>query len=497
MKKRINCNTKSSTSKILTSRKKNYQPKISNKSSLPPLSFFNTNKNFHNANNYFPYKILLKSLLKYLKKRLSEKLYEDIIDFIQRQIFKFNNNSIYSSNPKIDIFDNNNNNCNDNSKTSKTSKKTNYTLTNCEYDSYPNINNCLNNTVGAINQNINIKNFHLLDSTLRKKLEKNLKLSLDFKTERIKNINYNESKLYYIPFIKSKPRKITSMSILLNTSKIQPTPNLSSERAFDKIKKITNLKSKYYLRKNRKNDSSKEKDSFKKNNKPKSLSKITNNDKVYTAKNKQFHKKIKKINLPTHQRIKDRINNCKLSAKKERRLSNKTKNNVKNTTAFEIKKKKPMINAKLLSKLINQKITLIDYKNNTTKNKTNRLLQYKIGSNNFIFKDSSENGKSKKNLNNSIENNKKSEVKKLNIEINENDGTDGCVNLPSSYRKNVAINEEILKTVRNNLEDSMKVMLNFSYGDFLSKESEQESKDLSQHYAFNIVDKGYDNNHGQ
>ena len=28
MKKRINCNTKSSTSKILTSRKKNYQPKM-------------------------------------------------------------------------------------------------------------------------------------------------------------------------------------------------------------------------------------------------------------------------------------------------------------------------------------------------------------------------------------------------------------------------------------------------------------------------------------
>ena len=288
MKKKINCNSKSSTSKILTSRKQKFQPKITNIPNLPPLNFINTNKNFHKENIYFPYKLILKSLLKYLKNRLPEKLFEEIIDFIQRQIFKYNNiNNQCSSNPKSDIFDNNYN-YNDNS---KISRKTNYTLTNCEYESYPNINMYLNNTIGATNQNTDIKKFHILGSTLRKKLEKNLKLSLDFNTERSKNINNTEPKFYFIPFKKNRTRKITSVSILLNSSKIQ-VPHFS-ERAFEKIKKITNLKSNYNLRK-KKEYFSKEKDIIKKSNKPKSLSKKSRIDKIYTIQSKRFYKKLKK-----------------------------------------------------------------------------------------------------------------------------------------------------------------------------------------------------------
>ena len=154
-----------------------------------------------------------------------------------------------------------------------------------------------------------------------------------------------------------------------------------------------------------------------------------------------------------------------------------------------------MINAKLLNKLMNQKITMISNQNNTTKNKNNKILKYKIDSSSSILKDNLENVKSNIAINNNTENNKKSEIEKSNIEINENDGADGYINIPSSSRRNRALNEEILKTIKNNLEDSMKIMLNFSYGDFLSKESEQESKDLSQHCAFNIVNKDYDSSH--
>ena len=39
-------------------------------------------------------------------------------------------------------------------------------------------------------------------------------------------------------------------------------------------------------------------------------------------------------------------------------------------------------------------------------------------------------------------------------------------------------NEEMMKKIKNSIDDNLKVMLNFSYENFLSKESERESKDL-------------------
>jgi len=41
-------------------------------------------------------------------------------------------------------------------------------------------------------------------------------------------------------------------------------------------------------------------------------------------------------------------------------------------------------------------------------------------------------------------------------------------------------NEELMKKIKNSIDDNLKVMLNFSYENFLSKESERESKDLIQ-----------------
>ena len=39
------------------------------------------------------------------------------------------------------------------------------------------------------------------------------------------------------------------------------------------------------------------------------------------------------------------------------------------------------------------------------------------------------------------------------------------------------LNEEMMKTIKNTVDDNLKKMFNFSYENFLSKESEQESKD--------------------
>ena len=47
-------------------------------------------------------------------------------------------------------------------------------------------------------------------------------------------------------------------------------------------------------------------------------------------------------------------------------------------------------------------------------------------------------------------------------------------------KKNSIKNEEMMKEIKNTLDDNLKVMFNFSYENFLSKESESESKKSSQ-----------------
>ena len=43
-------------------------------------------------------------------------------------------------------------------------------------------------------------------------------------------------------------------------------------------------------------------------------------------------------------------------------------------------------------------------------------------------------------------------------------------------------NDELMKKIRNSIDDNLKVMLNFSYENFLSKESDRESKDFNSNF---------------
>jgi hypothetical protein len=54
-------------------------------------------------------------------------------------------------------------------------------------------------------------------------------------------------------------------------------------------------------------------------------------------------------------------------------------------------------------------------------------------------------------------------------------------NLNENSNKNKLLNEEMMKKIKNTVDDNLKIMLNFSYENFLSKESEQESKEYSFH----------------
>ena len=52
-----------------------------------------------------------------------------------------------------------------------------------------------------------------------------------------------------------------------------------------------------------------------------------------------------------------------------------------------------------------------------------------------------------------------------------------------SVLKPLQNSEEMLKKIKNSLDDdNLKVMLNFSYENFLSKESDRESKDFNSNF---------------
>ena len=69
-----------------------------------------------------------------------------------------------------------------------------------------------------------------------------------------------------------------------------------------------------------------------------------------------------------------------------------------------------------------------------------------------------------------VHSNKESKVKSQYIDLTD---------IPIS-NVNVTKNEEMMKQIKNTLDDNLKVMFNFSYENFLSKESESESKKSSQ-----------------
>jgi len=56
---------------------------------------------------------------------------------------------------------------------------------------------------------------------------------------------------------------------------------------------------------------------------------------------------------------------------------------------------------------------------------------------------------------------------------------EGKTNFNENNNKYKLLNEEMMKKIKNTVDDNLKIMLNFSYENFLSKESEQESKECS------------------
>ena len=163
---------------------------------------------------------------------------------------------------------------------------------------------------------------------------------------------------------------------------------------------------------------------------------VKNNNKGFMNKNNN------KVNFYNIKKAKSyRINNSKI--KKKSNLSLKKKSKEKKNIENNIN--------------INKKLD----KNNFLKIVNNITNKKNINDKKYIHIDSIE-------INNIIKStNEKDEKKKESKNIDNKNGSFKCQN-------NNVTNEELMKKIKNSLDDNLKVMLNFSYENFLSKESERD-----------------------
>ena len=200
---------------------------------------------------------------------------------------------------------------------------------------------------------------------------------------------------------------------LMNKLKISMNKNDNISHSIeDKIKKPYNLK-KYAI-----------------------FTKLTkkNNNKVFVNKN------INKFNFFNIKKAKSyRIDNSRLN----------------DTTNLSIKQKSKEKN-NMNNNNNNKKLD----KNNFLKIVNNITNKKNINDKKYIHIDSIE-------INNIIKSNEKEKTKKENINIDSKNGS-------LRYQNFNVTSEELMKKIKNSLDDNLKVMLNFSYENFLSKESERE-----------------------
>ena len=326
--------------------------------------------------------------------------------------------------------------------------------------------------------------------------------------KRIKPINYNKARLnnnIKIKLQKNRQKKQSNKKLFIYKNSLGNEETKKSHDTCQKTKEIKNLKlytvpcntkinkhkkkkiitiNKTFINNNYKNDNSNNnnkksskiffnfnigKRSFL-NNKTILNKKLINELKINLLKNKQYFNNINKLKTKPLNTKKANLFN-KFENKIETINGALTNNNI-NLNLSDIKKTKSYRlnngNKRLASSVKKRSAGKAYNKNIISKIKKNSFL-------NIV-----NNITNKKNINdkkyihiNSIEINniiKSNEQKRYNKEIME-----------SNHKfKNIDIeNDELMKKIKNSIDDNLKVMLNFSYENFLSKESDRDSKDFN------------------
>ena len=244
------------------------------------------------------------------------------------------------------------------------------------------------------------------------------------------------------------------INFLKKYSKIQNTnySNINKNPLNKTINNSNSKEEKYFYYKNKKIFLNKNSNKFKINEKLDNRLNLKNNN--FNTINTTIHKneKIKKINNNLDKTSKEKRTQY-ISNVRKKISTNKTLGNLPHQTFTDIINSNPSNN---------KKITLI-------KNTKNCNLKNTVVINNTIF------NKYKNNINIGLIEDDKKRLKIINIKLpkpkNQSD---------KEFLRQLQTSEEMLKKIKNSLDDeNLRGMLNFSYENFLSKESERESKEYS------------------
>ena len=465
------------------------------------------NSSQNNQEGKFPYKTILNNLISFLYKKLTPFLFQEVKDYLNLQYIKYKsrNNKINNSSNKSyndalinsDIININNNNINLSSrqplkdiksKIEFTNKrtKTNYQLDKKLY--IPKSEQKKARSGKNKYTNINKNNYKMNKNTTFNKSKS--------KSKEAKKINNLSQKHVFID--DNGGNEATSIKTLLNN---QVRRNKSNSKG----KNIFQYKNKKENSRDSNNSISDSRSIFfnsnQKNNDRKKNKKIISNI-LYTTR--QYNDNKKKINNSSKKKkhltkSQPSVNERLLYHLSFNNNHNQNPNNENGNIDFHYMKNNGMACSLKKNNIIKNNLQV--YKGNIEQKVINKS---KASNKTTIMQKSLMNLiKSKKNSNKS---NSYSTLKNTNIinsqrnknAINGIDYNNDLYNLNSNEKsnriwnnnnidenKNLAnkkyklLNEEMMKKIKNTIDDNLKIMFNFSYENFLSKESEQESKEFS------------------
>ena len=409
---------------------KNLNPK------MPTLSKIKINLNYFSI-ELVPYNKVLKELILFLQKKLSTTIFNEVYKHFINELKKYLNLSSleYLEKQKNNQSKNSNGNIYNGSGTEQ--KEGNVKLEKKYIKK--NIKPLVGLSYYHKNNNLNPKN------TISSSSFSNLNFNnLDINFMKVFSTKYN-----YIHFNKKSINKTISNS----NSQERDSSYANNFQFSNNISYLSNYKEVKNSKRNAKNINTG-------NNKFKINEKLLNNNQMLLNKNnKTINTSIKNRN---NNKLKKIINTSK----------NSKKENNNNISSNDTITKKRISNNKTLTNIPHQ--AFIDLNKTKPNNSTNK--KYKS-----IERNSSKNTHSKsKNFYNECKNkfnfDERRKKKIINIKLinpKNNGGT--------SILKPLQNSEEMLKKVKSSLEDdNLKVMFNFSYENFLSKESERESKEVSE-----------------
>lgn len=371
-----------------------------------------------------PYNKILSNIMKHLQKKLSSNLFNEIYKYFINEVKKYINITSYKN---LKTKDNMN-------------KRINL------------IKNSLNGNKRPIITDFYINNF---DGGHKTKLL-NIKNNPTKKSKPLVGLSYS----YKLDFLNTKKAINSSSFSSLNLN------NLDSH--FNYKKKINSKNKTLDKTISNSNSNSKEKEIFSVENKNVKRQKkiylnnfkLITNDKIQHD-NTNLYNSYNTINTSNYKNKK--MSNAKI------KKNSKKKNKEYNSQHISNNIKKKISTNKTLSNIPHQ-----TFKGLLNKNNQHNINKLKISKNSNLRNAVTTFNKYKNNSNFGLTENKK-KLKIINIKLQKPKNNGG-----GEVLKPLQTSEEMLKKIRNSLDDdNLKGMLNFSYENFLSKESERDSKEYS------------------